>query len=136
MDMQFSELIVAPLTGRSKAYAPYSKFAVGAAVRCKSGAVFAGTNVENRFFGLTICAERVAIGAAVVGGEGDFVAIAVMADSDEPIAPCGACRQFLAEFAPDLIIVSATVRGQRKIENLSHLLPDPTRGILKHADPS
>jgi cytidine deaminase len=136
MNTQFNELIVAPLTGRSKAYAPYSKFAVGAAVRCKSGAVFAGTNVENRFFGLTICAERVAIGAAVVGGEGDFVAIAVMADSDEPIAPCGACWQFLAEFAPDLIIVSATVRGQRKIENLSHLLPDPTRGILKHADPS
>jgi cytidine deaminase len=60
----------------------------------------------------------------------------VTSDSDEPIAPCGACRQFLAEFNPDLIIVSATVRGDRKIDNLSRLLPDPTRGILKDADPS
>ena len=126
MDTQFSESIAVALNARSKAYAPYSKFAVGAAVKCRSGAVFAGTSVENRSFGLTICAERVAIGATVVGGEGDFVAIAVTADSDEPIAPCGPCRQFLAKFAPDLIIVSATVRGQRKVENLSHLLPDPT----------
>jgi cytidine deaminase len=136
MDTQFNELVAVALNARSKAYAPYSKFAVGAAVKCKSGAVFAGVNIENRSFGLTICAERVAIGAAVVGGERDFVAIAVTADSDEPIVPCGACRQFLAEFAPDMIIVSATVRGQRKIENLSHLLPDPTRGILKHGDAS
>ena len=74
--------------------------------------------------------------AAGAGGEQGFVAIAVTADSDEPIVPCGACLQFPAEFNPDLIIVSATVRGHRTIENLSHLLPDPTRGILKHADPS
>ena len=136
MDTQFNDLIALALAARSKAYVPYSKFAVGAAIQCKSGAVFVGANIENRSFGLTICAERVAIGAAVAGGERDFVAIAVTADSDEPIVPCGACRQFLAEFNPDLIIVSATVHGDRKIDCLSRLLPDPTRGILKHAKPS
>ncbi|PYK99122.1 MAG: cytidine deaminase [Verrucomicrobia bacterium] len=111
-----------------------SKFVVGAAVKCKSRAVVAGTNIENRSFGLTICAERVAMCAAVAGSEQDFVAIAVAADSDEPVVPSEACRQFLAEFNPDLIIVRATVRGQRKIENLSHLFADATRGILEHAD--
>ena len=136
IDTQFNDLIATALAARSKAYAPYSKFAVGAAVKCKSGAVFAGANIENRSFGLTICAERIAIGAAVATGEREFVAIAVTSDSDEPIVPCGACRQFLAEFSPDLTIVSATVRGNRKIDKLSRLLPDPTRGILRDADPS
>jgi cytidine deaminase len=134
MDMQVNYLVRIGSTARSKAYAPYSKFVVGAAVKCKSRAVLAGADIENRSFGLTICAERVAMCAAVTGGEQDFVAIAVTADSDEPIVPCGACRQFLAEFNPDLIIVGATVRGQRKIENLAHLFADATRGILKHAD--
>lgn len=132
MDTQVDDLVRIGSTARSKAYAPYSKFVVGAAV--KSEAVLADANIENRSFGLTICAERVAMCAAVAGGEEDFVAIAVTADSDEPIVPCGACRQFLAEFNPDLIIVRATVLGQRKIENLSHLFADATRGILKHAD--
>ena len=136
MDTHFDDLIALALAARSKAYAPYSKFAVGAAIKCKSGAIFAGANIENRSFSVTMCAERVAIAAAVAAGEREFVAIAVTADSDEPIVPCGTCRQFLAEFNPELIIVSTTVRGERKIENLSHLLPEPTRGILKNADPS
>src|SRR5207302_5176592 len=132
MDMQFDNLIQSAIKGRLKAYAPYSRFAVGAAVQCKSGAIFAGSNIENISYGLTICAERIAIGSAVAAGEREFVAIAVVADTSEPIVPCGACRQFLAEFSPDLIIVSATVRGGQKIENLSHLLPDPNRGILEN----
>jgi len=136
IDTQFNDLIAIALAARSNAYAPYSKFAVGAAIKCKSGAVFVGANVENRSFGLTICAERIAVGAAVVAGEREFVAIAVTSDSAEPIVPCGACRQFLAEFNPDLTIVSATVGGDRKIDNLSRLLPDPSRGILRDADPS
>ena len=118
------------LAARSKTYAPYSKFAVGAAIKCKSGAVFLEASIENRSFPRMICGERVAIDAAVAG-EGHFVAIAVTSDSDEPIAPCRGCWQFLAEFNPDLIIVSATGRGDRKIDNLSRLLPDPFRGILK-----
>jgi len=132
MDTQFDNLVQSAIKGRLKAYAPYSKFAVGAAVQCKSGAIFAGSNIENISYGLTICAERIAIGSAVASGEREFVAIAVAADTIEPIVPCGACRQFLAEFSPDLIIVSATLRGDRKIENLSRLLPDPKRGILKN----
>jgi cytidine deaminase len=131
-DIQSNKLVGSALAARSQAYAPYSNFAVGAAVQCKSGEVFVGANIENRSYGLTICAERVAVGNAIASGERNFVAIAVVADSDEPIVPCGACRQFLAEFAPNLIIVSATVSGQRKMENLSLLLPEPSRGILKH----
>jgi homotetrameric cytidine deaminase len=130
--MPFTNLIRSAVGGREQAYAPYSGFAVGAAVQCKSGAVFVGSNIENISYGLTICAERVAIGSAVAAGEREFVAIAVVADTSEPIVPCGTCRQFLAEFAPDLIIVSATMRGGQKIENLSHLLPDPKRGILEN----
>ena len=136
MDTQFDDLVTLASDARSKAYAPYSKFAVGAAIKCKSGAIFAGANVENRSFSVTMCAERVAVGAAIAAGEREFIAIAVTADSDEPIVPCGTCRQFLAEFNPQLIIVSTTVRGERKVENLSHLLPEPTRGFLKNANPS
>ena len=134
MDTQINYLVRIGSTARSKACAPYSKFVLGAAVKCKLRAVLAGANIENRSFGLTICAERVAMCAAVAGAEQDFVAIAVMADSGEPVVPSGVCRHFLAELNPDLIIVRATVLGQRKIENLSHLFADATRGILKHAD--
>jgi cytidine deaminase len=130
--MQLTNLIRTAFEARKQAYAPYSGFAVGAAVQCKSGAVFVGSNIENISYGLTICAERIAIASAVAAGEREFVAIGVVADTSEPIVPCGACRQFLAEFAPDLIIVSATVQGGQKIENLSHLLPDPKRGILEN----
>src|SRR5437870_8699966 len=136
MDIQFDDLIRSASAARKQAYAPYSGFAVGAAVQCKSGAAFVGSNVENISYWLTICAERIAMGSAVAAGEREFVAIAVVADTVEPIVPCGACRQFLAEFAPDLIIVSATLRGDQKIENLSQLLPDPKRGILKNVHTS
>src|ERR1700704_6332646 len=132
MDTQYINLIQAASGARRQAYAPYSNFAVGAAVQCKSGNVFVGSNIENISYGLTICAERIAMGSAVAAGEREFVAIAVVADTTEPIVPCGACRQFLAEFAPNLIIISATTRGGQKIENLSHLLPDPKRGILEN----
>ena len=132
MDTQFEYLIRSALSLRLQAYAPYFKFGVGAAVQCKSGALFAGSNIENISYGLMICAQRIAVGSAVAAGEREFVAIAVVADTIEPIMPCGACRQFLAEFSPELIIVSATVGGRRKIENLSRLLPDSKRGILKN----
>jgi len=131
MDTQLVNLIQAASDARMQAYAPYSRFAVGAAVQCKSGAIFVGSNIENISCGLTICAERVAMCSAVAAGEREFAAIAVVADTIQPIVPCGACRQFLAEFAPDLIIVSATLHGDQKIENLSVLLPDPKRGILE-----
>src|SRR6266480_6464887 len=132
MNTQIYDLIRNALGARLQAYAPYSRFAVGTAVQCKSGAVFIGSNIENISYELTICAERISIGSAVAAGQREFAAIAVVADTIEPIVPCGACRQFLAEFSPELIIVSATIMGGRKIENLSHLLPDPKRGILKN----
>src|SRR5204862_1591175 len=132
MDTQLTDLIRAAFAVRKQAYVPYSGFAVGAAVQCKSGAVFVCSNIENISYGLTICAERIAVASAVAVGQREFVAIAVVADTSEPIVPCGACRQFLAEFAPKLIIVSATMRGGQKIESLSHLLPDPKRGILEN----
>src|SRR2546430_319826 len=98
MDTQFDNLIQAATGARLKAYTPYSNFPVGAAVQCKSGAIFVGSNIENISYGLTICAERVAMCSAVAAGEREFAAIAVVVDTIEPIVPCGACRQFLAEF--------------------------------------
>ena len=115
---------------RAQAYAPYSGFAVGAALRTSSGAVFIGANVENISYGLTICAERVCVGAAVAAGERDFEVIAIVSDSGEPVMPCGACRQVLAEFSPGMGIISSTVGGQTENNTLSDLLPHPRKGIL------
>ncbi len=89
-----------------KSYSPYSKFRVGAAILCADGSIVTGTNVENRSFGLTICAERSALVAAISAGKRDFKAIAIATpDSDYPVSPCGACRQVLSEFLhPDSMI--------------------------------
>ncbi len=126
-----TELIDAALAARTRAYAPYSKFKVGAALRTKGGKIFAGCNVENISFGLTICAERVCIGSAIEAGETEFQAIAVVADSTVPIVPCGACRQVLAEFSPSLHVVSSTLSGTTAEFDLSALLPIPRQGILE-----
>ena len=115
---------------RLKAYAPYSNFKVGAALRVVTGEVFSGCNVENVSYGLTICAERVAVGAAVQAGATEFDRLAIVTDSAEPVVPCGACRQVLAEFCPDLRIVSRTLGGLTAEFSLSTLLPKPRQGIL------
>jgi cytidine deaminase len=96
---------------REAAYAPYSGFKVGAALRAADGTVFSGANVENAAFSPTICAERVALPAAVVAGHRDFVALAVVGGGDGPCTPCGVCRQMLYEFAPDLIVLAAGETG-------------------------
>lgn len=123
------ELIKAALQARSYAYAPYSKFSVGCALLTKSGRIFTGFNVENISLGLTICAERAAVAAAITEGEKDFVAIAVVTDSDAPALPCGACRQVLAEFNPAVKIVASTISGGTQEFSLSDLLPRPKQGI-------
>jgi cytidine deaminase len=116
---------------RLRAYAPYSSFLVGAALRLKSGLVVSGCNVENISFGLTMCAERVCVGRAIDQGERTFEALAIVADTETPIVPCGACRQVLAEFAPELIITSWTVGGDSQEFSLADLLPLPSQGILQ-----
>lgn len=118
------------VAARTEAYAPYSGFAVGAALLCEDGEVFVGCNIENLSFGLTCCAERVALGTAVAAGRRTFRCMAVVAETDEPISPCGACRQVLAEFAPDLRILLGTLAGARVEFRLSELLPRATTGIL------
>lgn len=128
--MNIDELVSAAREVREKAYAPYSKFQVGAALRTTSGRVFCGCNVENLSFGLTVCAERAAVFAAVAAGETSFEAIAVVADSIQPVTPCGACRQVLAEFSSDLKICSENLQGQRFESTIAELLPRAKEGIL------
>jgi cytidine deaminase len=113
-----------------QAYAPYSGFKVGAALLAQDGTVVVGCNVENVSFGLTMCAERVAVGSAIQAGLTAFARLAIAADSKEPVMPCGACRQVLAEFCPDLQIVSTTLAGETAEFSLSTLLPAPRQGIL------
>jgi cytidine deaminase len=129
--MTVEELVATAWAAREKAYVPYSGFAVGAALASPDGQVFSGCNVENISFGLTNCAERVAIGTALAAGVREFSSVAVVADSEEPVVPCGACRQVLAEFAPSLEIISSTKSGRTEKWNLATLLPSPRQGILK-----
>jgi cytidine deaminase len=126
-----TSLIKAAHEIRDRAHTPYSNFAVGAALATRSGKVFSGCNVENVSFRVTICAEEAAVAAAVAGGEKDFVAIALVTDSREPAMPCGACRQVLAEFNPDLEVISCTVSGRKATLRLSELLPRANQGVLE-----
>ncbi len=116
------ELIDAAIQAREKAYVPYSKFKVGAAVLTKSGIIVSGCNVENASYGLSNCAERTAIFKAVSEGEQDFSVIAVAADTERPVAPCGACRQVIAEFGINKIIM-CNLKGEQLVMNLEELLP-------------
>jgi cytidine deaminase len=113
-----------------RAYAPYSKFQVGAAVRM-AGAIFEGANVENASYGLGICAERTAVFAAVLSGARRLDAVAVCTDASPPSSPCGACRQVLLEFAPDpgaVIVTAINPRGERRSWTLAELIPDGFSG--------
>ncbi|MFZ5898166.1 MAG: cytidine deaminase [Bacillota bacterium] len=121
--MNNEELVKAALQARTRAYAPYSGFRVGVALLTAGGRVFTGCNVENASYGLTMCAERVAVGKAVSDGEREFVAIAVAGNGQEKCLPCGACRQVLAEFAPDLAVIAANEYGGYTVKRLSELLP-------------
>jgi cytidine deaminase len=108
---------------REHAYAPYSRFTVGAAVLTATGEIFSGCNIENASLGATICAERVAIFGAVAAGCRALTALAVIADTPEPVAPCGLCRQVLAEFNPDCPVLMANLAGRTRLANLKELLP-------------
>lgn len=110
---------------RRHAYAPASQFHVGAAVLGDDGRVFVGCNVENASYGLTICAERAAVCAAVAAGVRTLRAVAVATDLVEPASPCGACRQVLAEFGPDLEVLLIGRDGRQRTTTLAALLPAP-----------
>jgi cytidine deaminase len=119
---QIEALIAAAAAVRERAYAPYSRFRVGAAVRAADGTVFTGCNVENASYGLTICAERNALAHAVSAGAQSFSAVAVVTENG--VMPCGACRQVLVEFAPQMTVIVADTRGRRRIYALADLLLD------------
>ena len=118
-------LVAAARAARENAHAPYSNFRVGAAVRAKSGRVFTGCNVENSTYGLTLCAERVAMFKALSEGERGFDAVAVVADTDVLTPPCGACRQILWEFCGDAEVILANLTGKVERHRLSALFPKP-----------
>jgi cytidine deaminase len=119
----WDRLLEAAVDARENAYAPYSKFSVGAAILMSSGEIYKGSNVENASSGATVCAERSAISNAVVHGERHIEAVAVVTDLDPPAAPCGICRQALAEFADKLPILMASPSGAHEFTTLDELLP-------------
>lgn len=118
-----SELLDAARNARTRAYAPYSKFAVGAAVETQDGSIVIGCNVENASYGLGICAERVALTGAIAAGHKGIRAIAIAGPDGVATAPCGACRQFMAEFDPAMP-VTYTGPGEPIVTTLAHLLPE------------
>ena len=117
------ELVAAAAAAMKRAYAPYSKFKVGAAIRTWSGEIICGCNLENASFGATVCAERNAVAQAVVAGCRKFVALAVVTPSHPPAPPCGLCRQVLVEFADDMPILLVNNSGELVRTNLQLLLP-------------
>jgi len=117
------ELVARALKARENAYVPYSKFPVGAALLTAEGEVFTGCNVENASYGLTVCAERVAVFSAVARGKRSFKALAVAADTGDYISPCGACRQVLAEFGGDMKVYLADRHGDFRETTVAELLP-------------
>jgi len=123
--MNWEPLVAAATAARDRSHSPYSRFAVGAAVLMEDGSIHAGCNVENRSFGLTVCAERTAIATAVGQGLRRPQAIAVVTDTDPPAAPCGACREVLAEFADELPVLLCNLQGDRCLIQLTELFPLP-----------
>lgn len=118
-----SALIEAASQVRARARAPYSHFKVGAAIEAEDGRVFTGCNIENASYGLTVCAERVAIFKALSEGAKEFKKLAVVADTEPLTTPCGACRQIIWEFCGDIPIILANLRGQSASHRMNHLLP-------------
>jgi cytidine deaminase len=122
---EYDAVISAARQARENAHAPFSNFRVGAALRARSGKIFTGCNVENASYGLTCCAERVAIFKAVSEGARTFDAIAVVADTDLLTPPCGACRQIIWEFCGDIPVILANLTGKVEEERSGRLLPRP-----------
>lgn len=123
--MEFDALIKAATQARENAHARFSNFRVGAALRTPAGKIFGGCNVENATYGLTVCAERVAIFKAISEGERHFDALAVVTDTDSLTPPCGACRQLIWEFCGEVPVVLANLKGKVEVLRMSALFPKP-----------
>ena len=123
-----NRLIDAARAARDRAVAPYSRFKVGAALETEDGAVVTGCNIENATYGLTLCAERVAMFKALSEGHRRFRRVAVVADTATPTPPCGACRQILWEFAGDIEVILADLEAERASHRLGDLFPHPFDG--------
>ena len=121
-EQEILKLIDRAIVARKKSYSPYSHFGVGAALVCEDGSIYEGCNIENASYGLTNCAERTAIFKAVSEGHTKFKALAVVADTEGPCAPCGACRQVISEFEISQIIL-ANLKGNYRLVSLDELLP-------------
>ena len=124
--MKNAELVKAAVAARELSYSPYSKFKVGAALLCKDGKVFLGANIENSSYPLCMCAERNALYHAMMNGykKEDFLALAIVAETNEPCSPCGACRQVISELFPrDGRIILANLKGEEKETSIDELLP-------------
>jgi cytidine deaminase len=122
---EYEALIAVAKDARLNAHAPYSNFRVGAALRANSGRIFGGCNVENATYGLTVCAERVAIFKAISEGERGFDAIAVATDADSLTPPCGACRQLIWEFCGDVPVILSNLKGKTETIRMRELFPKP-----------
>ncbi|MGH9459278.1 MAG: cytidine deaminase [Thermoanaerobaculia bacterium] len=118
-------LIEAAREARGRAIAPYSNYRVGAALRTRDGEIVQGCNIENATYGLTVCAERVALLTALAAGRRDFESLAVVSQSPEPATPCGPCRQLLWEYCGDIEVVTANLEGETCTYRLAELLPHP-----------
>jgi len=121
---EYEKLIKEAEKARKKAYTPYSKFKVGAAVLCDDGKIFSGCNIENASFGLSICAERVAFFKAISEGSTKIKAIAVIGNTNKPCSPCGACRQVISEFGEDIPLIMTNLKGDLRIKKIKELLPE------------
>jgi len=128
-------LIEAAILAKKRAYSPYSRFRVGAAILTEDGKVFSGCNVENSSYSLTICAERNAVFQAICEGYSQFKSIAIASDNTDFLPPCGACCQVLSEFAPNIKLILTTSRGDVKVTSLTKLFPMPAdlKKLGKHS---
>ncbi|MFI5358591.1 MAG: cytidine deaminase [Halanaerobiales bacterium] len=123
MDEKIARLLGLAIEARKNSYSPYSNFPIGAALLCKNGEIYTGTNVENASYGLTNCAERTAIFKAVSEGVREFDTMVVVADTERPIPPCGACRQVILEFGEDIQVILANLKGDYQQYQIKDLLP-------------
>jgi cytidine deaminase len=121
--MKLADLVSEAKQARMNARAPYSGFKVGAALETRAGKIFTGCNVENSSYGLTVCAERVAIWKALSEGEANFRRILILSDSEQPAPPCGACRQIIWEYCGDIEVILANLKGCRTRHRMKRLLP-------------